>query len=91
MMSSAIALGEGQPDVQDGRAVIQFLCTRLPSPASGAQAGYILERLAVLSRPFGTRIEIRGDTAEITVSDSGRCFAIRRTRESGRVCWQWIR
>jgi hypothetical protein len=54
--------------VQDPRAANQFLFTRgLPSPASGAQAGYILERLAELSRPFGTRIEIKGDTAEIAV------------------------
>ena len=61
-------LGEGQPDVQDPRAANQFLFTRgLPSPASGAQAGYILERLMELSRPFGTRIEIKGDTADIAV------------------------
>jgi hypothetical protein len=39
----------------------------LPAPASGAQAGYILERLADLSRPFGTQIDIKGDTAEIRV------------------------
>jgi poly-gamma-glutamate capsule biosynthesis protein CapA/YwtB (metallophosphatase superfamily) len=59
-------LGEGQPDVQDPRATNPFLFTRgLPSPASGAQAGYILERLADLSRPFGTQIEIKGTTAEI--------------------------
>ena len=61
-------LGEGQPDVQDPRATNQFLFTRgLPSPASGAQAGYILERLAELSKPFGTRIDVKGDTAQITV------------------------
>jgi poly-gamma-glutamate capsule biosynthesis protein CapA/YwtB (metallophosphatase superfamily) len=61
-------LGEGQPDVQNPRATNQFLFTRgLPSPASGAQAGYILERLADLSRPFGTQIDIKGDTAEIRV------------------------
>jgi poly-gamma-glutamate synthesis protein (capsule biosynthesis protein) len=60
-------LGEGQPDVQDPRATNPFLFTRgLPSPASGAQAGYILERLAELSRPFGTRLEIKGVTATIT-------------------------
>jgi poly-gamma-glutamate synthesis protein (capsule biosynthesis protein) len=59
-------LGEGQPDVHDPRATNPFLFTRgLPSPASGAQAGYILERLAELSRPFGTQIEIKGTTAEI--------------------------
>ncbi|HEY7189456.1 MAG TPA: CapA family protein [Vicinamibacterales bacterium] len=59
-------LGEGQPDVQDPRATNPFLFTRgLPAPATGAQAGYILERLADLSRPFGTQIEIKGTTAEI--------------------------
>jgi poly-gamma-glutamate synthesis protein (capsule biosynthesis protein) len=59
-------LGEGQPDVHDPRATNPFLFTRgLPSPASGAQAGYILERVADLSRPFGTQIEIKGTTAEI--------------------------
>src|SRR6185295_1780648 len=48
-------LGEGQPDVGE-RAVNQFLFTRgLPSPATGARAGYILERLAALSVPFGTQ------------------------------------
>lgn len=62
-------LGEGQPDVQDPRATNAFLFTRgLPSPAEGARARYILERLAELSRPFGTRIEITGDTAVIRLS-----------------------
>ena len=59
-------LGEGQPDVHNEYANNQFLVTRgLPSPATGARAGYILERLADASRPFGTTIEIRGDTAEV--------------------------
>jgi poly-gamma-glutamate capsule biosynthesis protein CapA/YwtB (metallophosphatase superfamily) len=58
--------GEGQPDVHDPYASNQFLHTRgLPSPATGARAVYILERLAELSKPFGTKIEIKGDTAEI--------------------------
>jgi poly-gamma-glutamate capsule biosynthesis protein CapA/YwtB (metallophosphatase superfamily) len=58
--------GEGQPDVHDEYANNQFLDTRgLPSPATGARAGYILQRLADLSKPFGTKIEIKGDTAEI--------------------------
>jgi poly-gamma-glutamate capsule biosynthesis protein CapA/YwtB (metallophosphatase superfamily) len=58
--------GEGQPDVHDPYASNQFLHTRgLPSPATGARAGYILERLAEFSKPFGTKIEIKGDTAEI--------------------------
>jgi poly-gamma-glutamate synthesis protein (capsule biosynthesis protein) len=37
----------------------------LPRPATGDQAHYILERLADLSRPFGTNIEAIGDSAEI--------------------------
>jgi len=59
-------LGEGQPDVQDPRATNQFLFTRgLPAPATGAEAGYILERLAEASRSFGTQMMIKGETAEI--------------------------
>ena len=58
--------GEGQPDVHNEYASNQFLVTRgLPSPATGARAGYILQRLSDLSKPFGTKIEIKGDTAEI--------------------------
>jgi poly-gamma-glutamate capsule biosynthesis protein CapA/YwtB (metallophosphatase superfamily) len=59
-------LGEGQPDAHDAYANNQFLDTRgLPSPVTGARAGYILERLADASKPFGTTIEIKGDAAEI--------------------------
>jgi len=59
-------VGEGQPDIHSEYASNQFLHTRgLPSPATGARAGYILQRLAELSRPFGTKLEIKGDTAEI--------------------------
>ncbi len=59
-------VGEGQPDMHDPYATNQFLYTRgLPAPATGARAGYILERLAELSKPFGARIEIHGDTAAI--------------------------
>jgi poly-gamma-glutamate synthesis protein (capsule biosynthesis protein) len=61
-------IGEGQPDVHDPRATNAFLFTRgLPAPATGAQAGYILERLSELSKPFGTRITIERDTASIVV------------------------
>jgi poly-gamma-glutamate synthesis protein (capsule biosynthesis protein) len=60
--------GEGQPDVHNPYASNQFLHTRgLPAPATGARAGYILERLAELSKPFGTRIQISGDTGQIRV------------------------
>jgi len=59
-------LGEGQPDVHSEYTNNQFLDTRgLPAPATGARAGYILQRLADASKPFGTTIEIKGDTAEI--------------------------
>jgi poly-gamma-glutamate synthesis protein (capsule biosynthesis protein) len=44
----------------------EFLYTRgLPSPATGPQARYILERVARLSKPFGTSIEIANGTARI--------------------------
>jgi len=61
-------LGQGQPDVQDPRATNPFLLTRgLPAPATAAEAGYILERLADLSRPFGTQLDIKGETGEIRI------------------------
>lgn len=61
-------LGQGQPDAHNEYANNQFLDTRgLPSPATGARAGYILQRLADASKPFGTTIEIKGDTAEIVL------------------------
>lgn len=59
-------IGQGQADTQDEHTNNLFLQTRgLPKPATGEQAHYILERLAGLSRPFGTSIEVKGDTAEI--------------------------
>ena len=62
-------LGEGQPDAHNEYMNNQFLDTRgLPSPAAGARAGYILQRLAEASKPFGTTIEIKADTAEIKLN-----------------------
>jgi poly-gamma-glutamate capsule biosynthesis protein CapA/YwtB (metallophosphatase superfamily) len=62
-------IGRGQPDVHDPHTNNEFLDTRgLPSPASGAQANYILHRLAELSAPFGTRVNVAGDTARIDVT-----------------------
>jgi len=61
-------IGEGQPDAHDGHTNNLFLDTRgLPKPATGDQARYILERLANSSRPFGTNVEVKGDTAEINL------------------------
>jgi poly-gamma-glutamate synthesis protein (capsule biosynthesis protein) len=61
-------LGQGQPDAQDRFANNQFLQTRgLPAPAKGEQAKYILERVAELSQPFGTKITVNADTAQVVV------------------------
>ena len=58
-------IGQGQPDVKNPRTNL-FRDTRgLPKPATGNQARYILQRLADSSRPFGTNIEVKGETAEI--------------------------
>jgi poly-gamma-glutamate capsule biosynthesis protein CapA/YwtB (metallophosphatase superfamily) len=63
-------IGKGQPDVHSEFTNNEFLDTRgLPSPAPGARAGYILERLADLSKPFGTTFEIKGGIAEIDLKD----------------------
>ncbi|MBZ5576092.1 MAG: CapA family protein [Acidobacteriia bacterium] len=59
-------VGEGQPDIHNEYANNQFLDTRgLPSPVTGARAGYILQRLADASKPLGTTVEIVGEAAEI--------------------------
>jgi poly-gamma-glutamate capsule biosynthesis protein CapA/YwtB (metallophosphatase superfamily) len=59
-------IGEGQPDVHSEYTNNQFLDTRgLPSPVTGARAGYILRRLADASEPFGTTVEVKGDTAKV--------------------------
>ena len=61
-------IGSGQPDVHNPYADNEFLHTRgLPSPATGARARYILQRLADASKPFGTTMTIAGDTATIAV------------------------
>jgi poly-gamma-glutamate capsule biosynthesis protein CapA/YwtB (metallophosphatase superfamily) len=61
-------VGEGQPDIHNPYTNNQFLVTRgLPTPVKGARAGFILQRLADASKPFGTTMEIKGDTAEINL------------------------
>jgi len=62
-------LGDGQPDVHNSYASNEFLHTRgLPGPATGARAGYILQRLADASKPFGTTMEIKGGMGSITAT-----------------------
>ena len=61
-------IGQGEPDLHDEHTNNLFLQTRgLPKPATGDQARYILERLADASRPLGTKLEVKGDTAEINL------------------------
>jgi len=67
-------MGQGQVDTQDDHPFSlpenprPFLATRgLPMPATGEKATYILERLAESSRPFGTKVVVNGDTAEISL------------------------
>ena len=62
-------IGQGQADMHDEHTNNLFLQTRgLPRPAAGEQARYILERLADLSRPFGTRLIIKDETAQIQLN-----------------------
>jgi poly-gamma-glutamate synthesis protein (capsule biosynthesis protein) len=62
-------IGDGQPDVHDEYASNEFLHTRgLPAPATGARAGYILQRLSDASKPFGTMVEMRGETGSIAIA-----------------------
>jgi len=63
-------IGDGQPDAHNPYTTNEFLLTRgLPTSATGARAGYILQRLADASQPFGTKMLIRGETATITATD----------------------
>jgi poly-gamma-glutamate capsule biosynthesis protein CapA/YwtB (metallophosphatase superfamily) len=61
-------MGQGEPEAHDPYVNDQFMDTRgLPAPATGEQATYILQRVADLSRPFGTTVEVKGDRAEVSV------------------------
>ncbi len=61
-------VGEGQPDIHNEYANNQFIQTRgLPTPLTGARAGYVLQRVADASKPFGTKMEIKADTGEINL------------------------
>jgi len=65
-------MGQGQVDTADDHPYSlpefprPFIATRgLPKPATSEQARFILERLAASSRPFGTNIEVKGESAQI--------------------------
>jgi len=62
-------IGDGQPDVHNPYTSNEFLHTRgLPAAASGGRAGYILQRVADASKPFGTKMNITKDVGSITVA-----------------------
>jgi len=62
-------LGEGQPEAHDPYVNNQFMQTRgLPAPAKAQQAKDILTRVADLSKPFGTTLEITGETATVKLN-----------------------
>jgi poly-gamma-glutamate synthesis protein (capsule biosynthesis protein) len=61
-------IGQSETDTLGDRT--NNLCSQrcgLPRLATGEQGSQILKRLADLSRPFGTNIELNGDAAEITL------------------------
>ncbi len=61
-------VGEGVPDPQHLYANNRYIDTRgLPAPATGQKARDILQRMADASRPFGTEIELEGETARVKV------------------------
>lgn len=61
-------IGEGQAEMHDQYVNNRFIQTRgLPEPAAGPRAGYVLQRIVDLSRPFGTRVVIHGDTGAVAV------------------------
>ena len=63
------SIGEGQPEAPDRLANNTFLDTcGLSAPANAEQGAYILQRVAELSRPFGTRVDVNGDRATGSVT-----------------------
>jgi len=64
------SIGEGQPEAPDRLANNTFLDTcGLSAPANAEQGAYILQRVAELSRPFGTRVDVNGDRATGSVTN----------------------
>jgi poly-gamma-glutamate synthesis protein (capsule biosynthesis protein) len=62
-------IGEGQPDMHNDFANNQYMDTRgLPMPAPASRSAYILQRLAEASKPFGTTIEVKGDTGTVKIA-----------------------
>jgi poly-gamma-glutamate capsule biosynthesis protein CapA/YwtB (metallophosphatase superfamily) len=59
-------IDQSQADTRDtGTNNLPLQTSGLPRVATGEQAYTILQRLADLSRPFGTNVEINGEMAEV--------------------------
>jgi poly-gamma-glutamate capsule biosynthesis protein CapA/YwtB (metallophosphatase superfamily) len=59
-------IGQSQADTRDTRTNnLRLQTSGLPRVATGEQAYTILQRLADLSRPFGTNVEINGEMAAV--------------------------
>jgi poly-gamma-glutamate synthesis protein (capsule biosynthesis protein) len=55
-------IGTGEPDIHNSLLANEFVATRgLPSAAKGLRATDILNRMAEISKPFGTKIIINSD------------------------------
>jgi poly-gamma-glutamate capsule biosynthesis protein CapA/YwtB (metallophosphatase superfamily) len=62
-------IGSGLPNPHDEFDVNLYHRTRgLPRAATGPQATYLLERFARFSAPYGTKVQVRGATAEVVVA-----------------------
>ncbi len=58
-------IDQGQADTRDTTNKLLLQTSGLPRVATGDQAHAILQRLADLSRPFGTNVEINGEMAAV--------------------------
>jgi poly-gamma-glutamate capsule biosynthesis protein CapA/YwtB (metallophosphatase superfamily) len=59
-------IGQSQADTRNTRTNnLRLQTSGLPRVATGEQAYTILQRLADLSRPFGTNVEINGEMAAV--------------------------
>jgi poly-gamma-glutamate synthesis protein (capsule biosynthesis protein) len=64
-------VGKGLPNPHDEFDVNEYHRTRgLPRPATGNQARFLLDRLAELSKGYGTELAIEGDVAALVLHQS---------------------
>jgi poly-gamma-glutamate synthesis protein (capsule biosynthesis protein) len=72
-------IGKGLPNPHDQFDVNEYHLTRgFPRPAMGDQARFLLERFALLSKPFGTELDIKDGIAEL--KGRGRSSTLQASR-----------